>query len=74
MITDAQLRAARAWIDQRELAQLTLQDKVITASEHFADEKALSLPAANVSHGRRGSGRERRRNFRSFSSARAGLE
>ena len=41
----AVMEADRSVYTKMVVQRLTLQDKVITASEHFADEKALPLPA-----------------------------
>jgi hypothetical protein len=41
----AVMEADRSVYTKAVVQRLTLQDKVITASEHFADEKALPLPA-----------------------------
>jgi hypothetical protein len=41
----AVMEADRSVYTKVVVQRLTLQDKVITASEHFADEKALPLPA-----------------------------
>ena len=44
----------RAVYTQRVVNRLTLRDKVITASEHFDDEKALVLPAQMFRFGAEG--------------------